>query len=171
MFDIGLQELLVIAILVVIFFPAEDLPGLFRTAGRAYAKVRRASDDLRRAFNAEVARAEADMRADDLRARQEAARRAREEQAALAEASAQTGAAAEAPREASEGAAAPAPSTAPAPDEAPAQETVPVPPAPRLPPGLRSTVSAPAPVVGVTRPPPGAPPAPTVAAAGPEERS
>ena len=82
MFDIGLQEFLVIGILVLLFFPPDDLPTLFRQAGRVYAKVRGASDDLRRAFNAEVARVENDQRLDELRRRREAAQRAREEAAA-----------------------------------------------------------------------------------------
>ena len=79
MFDIGLQEFLVIGILVLLFFPPDDLPALFRHAGRLYAKVRRASDDLRRAFNAEVARVENEQRLEELRLRREAAQRARDE--------------------------------------------------------------------------------------------
>ncbi len=78
MFDIGLQEMLVIAVLVVLFFPPDDLPELFRMAGRAYAKARRASDDLRRAFNAEVARVENEQRMEDVRRRRETAQRARD---------------------------------------------------------------------------------------------
>ncbi len=82
MFDIGLQEMMVIAVLVVLFFPPEDLPALFRTAGRWYAKMRRSSDELRRAFNVEVARAESELRMEELRARREAVRAAREANAA-----------------------------------------------------------------------------------------
>jgi sec-independent protein translocase protein TatB len=78
LFDIGLQEMLVIAVLVVLFFPPDDLPALFRMAGRGYAKMRRASDDLRRAFNAEVARVENEQRMEDVRRRREAAQRARD---------------------------------------------------------------------------------------------
>jgi sec-independent protein translocase protein TatB len=81
-FDIGLQEMMVIAVLVVLFFPPEDLPALFRTAGRWYAKMRRSSDELRRAFNVEVARAESELRMEELRARREAVRAAREANAA-----------------------------------------------------------------------------------------
>lgn len=84
MFDIGLQEFLVIGILVLLFFPPDDLPALFRQAGRLYAKVRGASDDLRRAFNAEVARVENDQRLEALRLRREAAQRARDEAAVAA---------------------------------------------------------------------------------------
>lgn len=62
MFDLALSEMAVIALLVLVFFDADQLPGLMRQAGKLYAKVRGASDDLRRAFNAEVARAESDQR-------------------------------------------------------------------------------------------------------------
>jgi sec-independent protein translocase protein TatB len=74
MFDIGMSEALLIGALVLLFIPPEDLPELFRVLGRWYAKVRRASDDLRRAFNAEVARAEADHRRDELEKRLQKAR-------------------------------------------------------------------------------------------------
>ncbi len=91
-FDIGLQEMLVIAVLVVLFFPPEDLPALFRTAGRWYAKMRRSSDELRRAFNVEVARAESELRVEELQARREAVRAAREANAADARSPEPTGA-------------------------------------------------------------------------------
>jgi sec-independent protein translocase protein TatB len=151
-FDIGLQEMLVIGVLVVLFFPPEDLPMFFRTAGRWYAKMRRASDDLRRAFNAEVARAEADMRLDDLRQRREAALAARAE-AERAEAERAT-------------ATPPSPTQDATMTQAPL-DTVEVaePPAPRLPPGLTSRAVPPAPIGGVTRTPPGMPPEPTIAPA------
>lgn len=87
MFGLGFQELVVIAVLVLMFFPADDLPELMRSAGRWYARMRRASDELRRAFNAEVARAESEYRLEDLRTRREAAARARQD-AASAEADA-----------------------------------------------------------------------------------
>jgi sec-independent protein translocase protein TatB len=69
MFDIGMSEALLIGALVLLFIPPEDLPELFRILGRWYAKIRRASDDLRRAFNAEVAHAEADHRREELEKR------------------------------------------------------------------------------------------------------
>ncbi len=81
MFGLGFQEMVVIAVLVLMFFPADDLPELMRTAGRWYARMRRASDELRRAFNAEVARAESEYRLDELRSRREAAARARQDAA------------------------------------------------------------------------------------------
>ncbi len=79
MFGLGFQEMVVIAVLVLLFFPADDLPALMRTAGRWYAKMRRASDELRRAFNAEVARAESEHRLEEVRLRREAQARARAE--------------------------------------------------------------------------------------------
>lgn len=76
MFDMSLGEMLVIGVLVLVFFSPEQLPDLMRQAGRWYGKVRGASDDLRRAFNTEVARVEADRRREELlRRREELARR------------------------------------------------------------------------------------------------
>lgn len=75
MFDMSLGEMAVIAVLVLIFFDADQLPELMRKAGRIYGQVRSASDDLRRAFNTEVARVDADKRREELeRRRQEVAR-------------------------------------------------------------------------------------------------
>lgn len=71
MFDLSFSEIAVIAILILVCFDVEQLPGLMRQAGRMYAKVRSASDDLRRVFNAEVARADADHRRIDLEKRRE----------------------------------------------------------------------------------------------------
>jgi Tat protein translocase TatB subunit len=75
-FDVGFQELVVIAVLILLFIPPDDLPKLMRVLGRYYAKIRRASDDLRRAFNAEVAKVEAEERREELaRRREEMAKR------------------------------------------------------------------------------------------------
>lgn len=72
----SLGEMLVIGVLVLVFFRPEQLPDLMRHAGRLYGKVRGASDDLRRAFNTEVARVDADRRREELlRRREELARR------------------------------------------------------------------------------------------------
>lgn len=76
MFDMSLGEMMVIAVLILVFFQPDQLPELMRTAGRWYGKLKGASDDLRRAFNTEVARVEADKRREDLeRRRAEIARR------------------------------------------------------------------------------------------------
>lgn len=61
----------IIALLILVVFDAEQLPGLMRQAGRMYAKVRGASDELRRAFNSEVARAESDQRREELERRRD----------------------------------------------------------------------------------------------------
>lgn len=73
MFGLSLSEIAVIALLILVVFDVEQLPGLMRQAGRMYAKVKGASDDLRRAFNVEVARAEADQRREDLMKRRDEA--------------------------------------------------------------------------------------------------
>ena len=78
MFDLSLGEIGVIALLVLVFFDADQLPGLMRQAGRIYAKVRGASDELRRAFNVEVARAEAETRREQMERRRENAARSRD---------------------------------------------------------------------------------------------
>lgn len=83
MFDLGLGEMLVIAVLVIVFVGPDGLPDLMRVLGRFYGQMRRASDDLRRTFNAEVARVDSDRRRDELRQRRLERERAR---AAAAEA-------------------------------------------------------------------------------------
>lgn len=76
MFDMSMGEMLVIGVLVLVFFEPDQLPELMRQAGRLYGKVKGASDDLRRTFNAEVARVDADRRREELlRRREELARR------------------------------------------------------------------------------------------------
>jgi sec-independent protein translocase protein TatB len=78
-FDLGFGEMLVIAVLVIVFVGPDGLPDMMRVLGRFYAQIRRASDDLRRTFNAEVARVESDRRRDELRQRREARELARAE--------------------------------------------------------------------------------------------
>jgi sec-independent protein translocase protein TatB len=133
-FDLGLGEMLVIAVLVIVFVGPEGLPDMMRVLGRFYAQIRRASDDLRRTFNAEVARVEADRRREELKQRRLARERARAaEQAAAGEAA-----------------------TPPAPAEHPTEEDVDgvLAPDPRLPPDAAPRVARPAP----RPPPPGAAP-------------
>lgn len=69
MANFGLTEMLLVGILVIVFVGPDDLPKLMRTLGRAYGKVRRASDELRRAFTLEVDRVEAESRAEQIRHR------------------------------------------------------------------------------------------------------
>ncbi|MCB9791901.1 MAG: hypothetical protein H6741_04165 [Alphaproteobacteria bacterium] len=71
MLNIGLSEMLVVAILVIVFVGPDDLPRMMRTLGRNYAKLRRASEDLRRAFTLEVDRVESEKRAEEIRRRRE----------------------------------------------------------------------------------------------------
>lgn len=71
LFDLSLGELLMIGVLAIVFIGPDDLPKMMRLAGRYYAKIRRASDDLRRAFNAEVAKVEAEERREEMRRRRE----------------------------------------------------------------------------------------------------
>lgn len=85
MFDLSFGEIGVIALLILVCFDADQLPELMRQAGRMYAKVRGASDELRRAFNVEVARAESEQRRDVAERRRAEAARARAERPAVAD--------------------------------------------------------------------------------------
>ena len=68
MFDIGLQEMLVIGVLALLVFGPSKLPELGRMVGRALREFRRASDEFRSTVETnlhindpEFARAAADM--------------------------------------------------------------------------------------------------------------
>ena len=67
----GFMELLVIAVLVIVFVGPDRLPEMMRYVGRQYGRLRRASDELRRAFQLEVDRVDADHRAREIRKRRE----------------------------------------------------------------------------------------------------
>ena len=82
MLDVGLSEILLIAIVAIVFVGPDDLPKLMRLAGRYYGKLRRASDELRSAFQLEVDRVEADARAEEIRRRREELLARRKAQAA-----------------------------------------------------------------------------------------
>lgn len=58
--------MLLIGVVILVFVGPDRIPEMMSTAGKWYGKFRRMSDDLRRAFNAEVARVEADKRRDEL---------------------------------------------------------------------------------------------------------
>jgi sec-independent protein translocase protein TatB len=75
-FDFGFSEMVVVAILVLVFVGPDRIPEMMSVAGRYYAKVRRASDELRRAFNTEVARYETEYRRQDFERRRAASARA-----------------------------------------------------------------------------------------------
>jgi sec-independent protein translocase protein TatB len=67
----GITELLVIAVLVIVFVGPDRLPEMMRFVGKQYGRLRRASDELRRAFQLEVDRVDADSRAKEIRKRRE----------------------------------------------------------------------------------------------------
>ncbi len=69
--SLGFTELLVIGVLVIVFVGPDRLPDLMRFVGRQYGRLRRASDELRRAFQLEVDRVDADHRAEEIRRRRE----------------------------------------------------------------------------------------------------
>jgi len=83
MLGIGIGEIMVIALVALIFVGPERLPKVMRELGRQYGRLRRAADELRRAFVLEADRQDASVRYERLQARrQEAAeirRRAQEE--------------------------------------------------------------------------------------------
>lgn len=68
----GWSELAIIGILVIVFVGPKDLPKLLRFLGRTYGKVRRASEDLRKAFTLEVDKVDAEARAAEIQRRREA---------------------------------------------------------------------------------------------------
>ncbi len=142
MFDLGFGEMLVIAVLVIVFVGPDGLPDMMRVLGRFYAQVRRASDDLRRTFNAEVARVEADRRREELKERRLARERARAEEAAAA------------------GAGTAPPETAPDADATGADEDAVLPPDPRLPPDAAPRVAPRPPATGAVPRAPAGPPRP-----------
>ncbi len=67
----GFVELVVIAVLVIVFVGPDRLPEMMRFVGRQYGRLRRASDELRRAFQLEVDRVDAEQRAKEIRKRRE----------------------------------------------------------------------------------------------------
>ena len=77
-------EMFLIATVILVFVGPEHIPEMMAVAGRFYGKIRRMSDDLRRSFNAEVARVESDKRRGELDTRRKEAdvRRQAEREAA-----------------------------------------------------------------------------------------
>ena len=90
MLGLGVGEIVLIAALVLVVVGPERLPEMMKMAGKAYAQLRRAADDLRRAFVMEADRQEAEERLSKLeKRRKEAAevrRKAQEEAGAVAQA-------------------------------------------------------------------------------------
>ena len=77
MLGIGFGELVVIGVLALLFVPTDDLPRLAREFGRRYGQLRRAADDLRRAFVLEADRQDASERFEKLQERRRKAAEAR----------------------------------------------------------------------------------------------
>lgn len=73
MLGIGIGELMVIALVALIFVGPERLPKVMRELGRQYGKLRRAADELRRAFVLEADRQDADQRYEKLQERRQKA--------------------------------------------------------------------------------------------------
>lgn len=72
MLSLGLGEILVIAAVLVIVVGPERLPRVLRYAGRQYGQLRRAADDMRRAFVLEADRQDAEDRYRELQERRKA---------------------------------------------------------------------------------------------------
>ncbi len=77
MFGLGLGEILLVAVVLLVAVGPERIPSFMREAGKIYGQVKRASDELRRAFVLEADRMDADERYQKLRERQKAAEEAR----------------------------------------------------------------------------------------------
>ena len=72
MLNIGISEMLVASVVAILVLGPDRLPEVMRFLGRTYGKIRSASNELRRAFQLEVDRAEAERRSDEIRRRAEA---------------------------------------------------------------------------------------------------
>jgi len=73
MLGIGIGELMLIALVALIFVGPERLPKVMREMGRQYGKLRRAADELRRAFVLEADRQDAETRYEELQERRKRA--------------------------------------------------------------------------------------------------
>lgn len=79
MLGLGLGEILFIAGVALVVVGPDRLPQVFRWLGRMYGKVRRASDELRRAFVLEADRQDAERRYEELKKRRDEALKKRRE--------------------------------------------------------------------------------------------
>lgn len=77
MFGLGLGEMMVIGAIALLFVGPDKLPQMMREFGRYYGQLRRAADDLRRAFILEADRQDAAERYRQLQERRKAAQEAR----------------------------------------------------------------------------------------------
>lgn len=78
MLGVGVTELILICVIALIFVPTDDLPKVMRELGRRYGQLRRAADELRRAFVLEADRQDAEERLARMRERRARAERDRE---------------------------------------------------------------------------------------------
>lgn len=85
MLGLGFMEIAVIAVALMIFVPPKELPKLIRQMGRWYGQLRRAADEMRRAFVLEADRQDAVEREQERRARRDAAKKQDEEVRSRAE--------------------------------------------------------------------------------------
>ena len=77
MLSIGFWELLVVGVVLLVVVGPERMPKMMRFLGQSYGKLRRAADELRRAFVLEADRMDADERFTELQKRREKAREER----------------------------------------------------------------------------------------------
>lgn len=78
MLSLGFWEIVVIGALLLIVVGPERLPKVMRYAGKQYGMLRRAADEMRRAFVLEADRQDAEERYEQIKQRREAAKAARE---------------------------------------------------------------------------------------------
>ena len=78
MLGVGFTELLLICVIALIFVPTDDLPKVMRELGKRYGQLRRAADELRRAFVLEADRQDAEERMARMRERRAKAEADRE---------------------------------------------------------------------------------------------
>jgi len=79
MFGLGWNEILFILVAAVVIVGPDRLPEMLKFMGRQYGKLRRASDELRRAFMFEADKVDQEQRLEELRKRREAARKRADE--------------------------------------------------------------------------------------------
>ncbi len=81
MLNIGISEMLLASVVAIVVLGPDRLPEVMRFLGRTYGRIRGASNELRRAFQLEVDRVEAERRSDEIRRRSEAVRARRNAEA------------------------------------------------------------------------------------------